>query len=665
MKFYLTTPIYYVNAAPHLGHAYTTIAADAIKRFKRMQGYDVILTTGTDEHGQKIERAATAVGKTAQEFTDIVAEEFRRQWQVLGLEIDRFQRTTNSNHAKLVQDLFQRCKRNGYVYKGSYTGQYCVSCELYVNDAKPGDPCPDCGRPTETVTEENYYFKLSEFQDRLLDLYLKQPDFIQPETRRNEVLAFVRGGLQDLSISRTTIKWGIPVPDEDKHVFYVWFDALGTYVSAVEGENLWPADLHLIGKEILRFHAVYWPAFLWAAGWEIPKRIFAHGWLLIEDEKMSKSRGNMIRATPIHNALGTDALRYFLLREVVFGQDGSFSYDALIGRYNADLANGLGNLASRTLSMIHQYRGGIQPRAPEQTGLFGPQARTTVENTLDYYERLDFSKALEEIWKLIAWMDRSIVEYAPWKLAKQGEQSQSSNERLDLILYCAAETLRIVTALAYPAIPQSAEKIWAQLGMADPLERLRVADLHWGHAEGGQKLGAVEAVFPRADAKTAIAKMRENEAEEYARQQALIGKSAPGPKETGPEAISKDAIGTSAPPVPVASRDGAQITIDDFAKVDLRVGLVKSATAVKGANKLLHLHIDIGEPQPRSIVAGIAEAYQPEALVGRKVVIVANLAPRKLRGLESQGMIVAASLEGGAPVLAGFLEDVPVGARLK
>jgi methionyl-tRNA synthetase len=664
MKFYLTTPIYYVNAAPHLGHAYTTIAADAIKRFKRMQGYDVILTTGTDEHGQKIERAATAAGKTAQEFTDIVAEEFRRQWQILGLEIDRFQRTTNPHHAKVVQDLFLRCKRNGYVYKGSYTGQYCVSCELYVNDAKPGDPCPDCGRPTETVTEENYYFKLSEFQDRLLDLYAKQPDFIQPETRRNEVLAFVRGGLQDLSISRTTIKWGIPVPDEDKHVFYVWFDALGTYMSAVDGENLWPADLHLIGKEILRFHAVYWPAFLWAAGLEIPKRIFAHGWLLIEDEKMSKSRGNMIRATPIHNALGTDALRYFLLREVVFGQDGSFSYDALIGRYNADLANGLGNLASRTLSMIHQYRGGIQPRAPEQTGLFGPQARTTVENTLDFYERLDFSKALEEIWKLIAWMDRSIVEYAPWKLAKQGDQ-----ERLDLILYCAAETLRIVTALAYPAIPQSAERIWAQLGMAEPLERFRVADLHWGHAEGGQKLGAVEAVFPRADAKTAIAKMREDEAAEYARQQVLIGKSGgkstPGQSETGPDARGKDAIGTSAPPAPVASRDGAQITIDDFAKVDLRVGLVKSATAVKGANKLLHLHIDIGEPQPRSIVAGIAEAYQPEALVGRKVVIVANLAPRKLRGLESQGMIVAASLEGGAPVLAGFLEDVPVGARLK
>jgi len=640
MKYYLTTPIYYVNAAPHLGHTYTTIAADAIKRFKRMQGFDVTLTTGTDEHGQKIERAATAVGKTPQEFCDLIAEEFRRQWRILGLEIDRFQRTTNSNHARVVADLFLRCKRNGYVYKGSYTGQYCVSCELYVNDAKPGDPCPDCGRPTETVTEENYYFKLSEFQDRLLDLYMKQPDFIQPETRRNEVLAFVRQGLQDLSISRTTIKWGIPVPEEDKHVFYVWFDALGAYMSAVDGENLWPAQLHLIGKEIVRFHAVYWPAFLWAAGLDLPKRIFAHGWLLIEEEKMSKSRGNMVRATPIHEVLGADALRYFLLREVVFGQDGSFSYDALLGRYNADLANGLGNLASRTLAMIQQYRDGVQPKTPADTSAFASHAWAVVEGALHSYETLDFSKALEEIWKLIAWMDRTIVEYAPWKLAKEGNQ-----ERLDLILYCAAETVRIVTGLAYPVIPQSAEKIWAQLGMSKPLRDCRVADLRWGHSPGGQKIGAVKPVFPRADAK-AIAKMKEHEAAEYERQQELLGR--------------KPAL-----PAPASERDGAKITIEDFAKVDLRVGQVKSAAAVKGANKLLHLHIDIGEPQPRSIVAGIAEKYQPEQLIGRKVVIVANLAPRKLRGLESQGMIVAASTEGGEPFLAGFLEDAPVGARLK
>ena len=644
MKFYLTTPIYYVNAAPHLGHTYTTIAADAIKRFKTMQGHDAVLATGTDEHGQKIERAAAAAGKTAQEFTDIVAAEFQGQWETLGLAIDRFERTTSEKHAKVVQDLFLRCKRNGYVYKGSYTGQYCVSCELYVNEAKPGDPCPDCGRPTETVTEENYYFKLSEFQDRLLELYLKQPDFIQPETRRNEVLAFVRQGLKDLSISRTTIKWGIPVPEDEKHVFYVWFDALSTYMSAVDGEHLWPADLHLIGKEIVRFHAIYWPAFLWAAGLEIPKRIFAHGWLLIEDEKMSKSRGNMVRATPIQRVLGADALRYFLLREVVFGQDGSFSYDALVGRYNSDLANGLGNLASRTMAMIHQYRGGEIP-APKELGdaQIANLAHGTVELALDCYEQLEFSKALEAVWTLIGAVDKYIVEQAPWKLAKNLDEE--SVAALDKTLYTAAEALRIVTALLYPVLPNSTGRIWRQLG-CEAIDHVRIADLHWGHLPVGQKLNAVEGIFPRADAKASIAKMREHEAEELARQQALLGKQAPAA-------------------APDASKNGAHITIDEFAKVDLRVGLVKSAAAVKGASKLLHLQVDIGEPQPRSIVAGIAEAYQPDTLVGRKVVIVANLAPRKLRGLESQGMIVAASLENGSPVLAGFLDEVPIGARLK
>ncbi len=652
MKYYLTTPIYYTNAAPHLGHAYTTIVADTIKRFKTMQGYEAVLATGTDEHGVNVERAAIAAGKTPREYTDVISEEFARQWEILGLSIDRFQRTTAPNHARVVQDLFLRCKENGFVYKGHYTGQYCIYDNAFVNDAKPGDPCPDCGRPTETVTEENYYFKLSAFQDRLLELYLRQPDFIQPETRRNEVLAFVRAGLQDLSISRTSIKWGIPVPGDEKHVFYVWFDALTTYMSAVADKDLWPADLHLIGKEILRFHAVYWPAFLWAAGLEIPKKIFAHGWLLIENEKMSKSRGNMVRATPIHRVLGVDALRYFLLREVVFGQDGSFSFDALVARYNSDLANGLGNLASRTLAMIHQYRGGAVPFPKDGgSGQVANVARSTVELVLGMLDRLEFSKALETIWALIGAVDKYIVEQAPWKLAKNTEET--AGLALDSTLYTAAEALRIVTALLYPVIPQSAKKIWSQLGSTSPIEDVRVADLHWGHLPPGQRLGAAEPVFPRADAKTAIPKMQEYEAGEYARQQALLGKTvanAPPPAE---------------PAGGGATAGSGTITIEDFAKVDLRVGIVKSAAAVKGATKLLHLAIDIGEAQPRSIVAGIAEAYQPEALVGRKVVIVANLAPRKLRGLESQGMIVAASIEGGKPVLASFLEDVPAGARLK
>ena len=640
-KYYLTTPIYYVNAAPHIGHTYTTIAADAIKRLKRMQGFEpVILATGTDEHGQKIERAAAAAGRSPQKFTDLVSQEFRRQWEVLGLQTDRFQRTTDPKHARVVQNLFDRCLKNGFVYKGNYTGQYCVFDELYVGEAKPGDPCPDCGRPTETVTEENFYFKLSAFQDRLLKLYEDQPDFILPETRRNEVLAFVKQGLRDISISRTTIKWGIPVEGHAPHVFYVWFDALSTYLSAVDGENLWPADLHLIGKEIVRFHAVYWPAFLWAADLPLPKRIFAHGWLLFENDKMSKSKGNVVRATPIQETLGADALRYFLLREVVFGHDGNFSYDALVQRYNSDLANGLGNLASRTLALIHQNTAGQIPSGPGDPTI-AQAAKIAVDSALDSFELLNFSKALETIWGLISAVDKLIVERAPWNLAKSGDTAKLADT-----LYTAAEALRIVTALVYPVIPESAGKIWAQLGFRTPLEAIRTSDLEWGKLAAGQEIEPASGVFPRADVKTMIEKMKEGEAVELVRQQTLMGAKP-------------------APPASVAADGTSHITIDDFVKVDLRVGEVKSASAVKGADKLLHLQVDIGEPQPRSIVAGIALAYKPEALVGRKVVIVANLAPRKLRGLESQGMVVAASLEGGNPVLASFLEDVPIGARLK
>jgi methionyl-tRNA synthetase len=643
MKYYLTTPIYYVNAAPHIGHTYTTIAADLIARWKRMQGYEVVLTTGTDEHGQKIERAARAVGKSPQEFADTISAEFRQQWTKLGLGIDRFKRTSDPHHHTVVQELFRRCRDNGYVYKNRYVGQYCVSCELYVNEAQPGDPCPDCGRPTETVTEENFFFKLSAFQDRLLELYEREPQFIQPETRRNEVLAFVRKGLADLSISRTTIKWGIPVPDEAPHVFYVWFDALTTYMSAVDGEGRWPADLHLIGKEIVRFHAVYWPAFLWAAGIEIPKRIFAHGWLLFESDKMSKSRGNIVRATPIQEVMGADALRYFLLREVVFGQDGAFSYDALVGRYNSDLANGLGNLLSRTLSMVNQYRKGVVP--PGGGGAEGVEAaaRAAIAAVQSAYDNLEFSKGLEAVWTFLSAVDKFIVEQAPWKLVKS--QDPADQARLDSALYTAVESVRLAAAMLAPVLPESCAKIWAQLRMAAPIESLTTADLAWGLFPAGQSVGQPTPLYPRIEAAPAVEKMRELEAVETARQDALVGRKPAAPAGATPVA----------PP----------ITIDDFSKVDLRVGRVLSAEGVKGADKLLHLKIDIGESKPRTIVAGIASAYKPEQLVDRKVVIVANLEPRKLKGIESQGMIVAASLEGGPPVLAAFLEDVPVGARLK
>src|SRR5579859_6272135 len=450
MKYYLTTPIYYVNAAPHIGHTYTTIAADAIKRFKRMQGFDpVVLTTGTDEHGQKVERAAKAAGKTPEEFTTAVAAEFRRQWDEFGLQYDRFVRTSDPRHHETVRWLFERCMKNGHIYKGSYTGQYCVFDELYVNEAKPGDPCPDCGRPTETVTEENYFFKLSAFTERLLKHYEEHPEFIQPDSRRNEALSFIKQGLNDLSITRTTIKWGIPVPVEGHHVFYVWFDALIAYMTAVRGQkagdgtDLWPADLHLIGKGIVRFHAIFWPAFLWAADLPLPKRIYAHGWLLFEQDKMSKSRGNIVRATPIRQVMGADALRYFLLREIVFGQDGSFSYDALIGRYNSDLANGLGNLASRTLTMINQYRKGVIPSVSQNA--IAAAANQAIDTFRQTFARFEFSKGLEAVWALISAVDKFIVERAPWKLARQ--QDDASQAQLNSTLYTAAEALRVITAL--------------------------------------------------------------------------------------------------------------------------------------------------------------------------------------------------------------------------
>jgi methionyl-tRNA synthetase len=644
-KFYITTPIYYVNAAPHIGHTYTTIASDVVRRYKRMQGFDARLTTGTDEHGQKIERSARKAGKSPQEFTDAIAAEFKQTWDNFQFGIDYFQRTTSASHAKKVQELYQACKANGYIYKSSYTGYYSVVQEAFVQDAKEGDVDPETGQPLELVTEENCFFRLAAFTDQLIAFHEDNPDFLQPETRRNEVLAFLKqeGGLKDLSISRTTIKWGIPVPDEPDHVFYVWFDALTTYMSAVEGEGMWPADLHMIGKEIVRFHAIYWPAFLLAAGWPLPKKIFAHGWLLFDNNKMSKSRGNIVRPEPIRQAMGADALRYYLLREIVFGADGNFAYDALVTRYNADLANGLGNLASRTLSMIHQYRGGVvKLRGGDEP--FPLSA--TVSAAIDGYERLDFSRALESIWSLISAADKYIVEQAPWKLAKD----PAAAEQLDHVLASVYDALRVVTVLAAPVLPDSCARIWKLLGFATPVDAERLGALLDTPEAETRQVPAVEPVFPRLDMKTTIDKLNDLEQQESDRQAVLMGKTIepPAPADEGS-------------PIPLAP----EITIDDFVKVDLRVGEVKFAERVKGADKLLHLKVDIGEPEPRTIVAGIAMVYEPEKLIGRKVVIVANLAPRKLRGIESRGMIVAASLEGGKPVLTGFLEHVPIGARLK
>src|SRR3984885_1919625 len=668
-KFYITTPIYYVNARPHIGHAYTTIACDTIARRHRMLGDDTWFLTGTDEHGQKIERAAQAAAKTPQQFTDEVSALFRGLWDRMGLSYDDYIRTTSPRHKQGVQALWKRIQDAGYIYKSHYTGQYCVFDELYVDSVGPGESCPECGRPTETVKEENYFFKLSAFQERLIKLYTEQPDFIRPETRRNEVLSFVSGGLRDLSISRSTFSWGIPVPDDPKHVIYVGLDALANYITALgygsndtsKYEKYWPADVHMIGKEIVRFHCVYWPAFLMAAGLPLPKGITAHGWLLFEESKMSKSRGNIVRAETIVDVLGADALRYFLLREVVFGSDGSFSFDALVQRYNSDLANGLGNLASRTLTMITRYFKGEIPypshsaQTPADVAII-EAAKKVIADYGALFDQYQFSRALETAWGLVAAVDKYIVENEPWLLDEK--KDEESRARLATVLYTSAEALRIVTALAYPVIPDATAKIWAQMGLGD-IKKFDLQQLQWGQLRLGTKLGDVQAVFPRAD-KSAVERMQKME--EQSGVSVVTSVSPVQPSEARQPTAS--ASETKPPAKPAAPIPDGKISIDDFAKVELRVAQVKTAERVKGADKLLRLEVDLGS-EIRQLVAGIAESYEPETLIGRKVVVVANLAPRKLRGLESNGMIVAASPEGGKAVLAGFLEDVPIGTRLK
>jgi len=653
-KFYVTTPIYYTNGLPHIGHTYTTVVADVLRRYKRMRGYDVVMTTGTDEHGVNVERAAKKADIPESEFVARMADAWRALWDELGLTADEFVRTTDLKHVRTVQWLFRLCKENGYVYKGHYTGQYCIYDNAYVNDAKPGDPCPDCGRPTETVTEENYFFKLSAFQKPLLDFYRKFPNFIQPETRKNEIISFVEGGLKDLSITRTTIRWGIPVPGEEPHTFYVWFDALSAYISAVGGADyekrgMWPADVHLVGKDIIRFHTVYWPAFLMAAMLPLPKQVWAHGWFLMDAAKMSKSKGNVVLPRPIANMLGMDALRYFLLREVVFGQDGNFSYEALVTRYNSDLANGLGNLASRTAALLEKnFAGQVPkpgPRQPEDDELV-KQAQNAIGEVLERLDNFEFSRALEVIWSVIAAADKYLTTEQPWALGS----SPDAESRKAAILWTVAELLRIVSALAHPVLPDSTAKIWAWLGQPGSPSAAELDGLRWGQLAPGTALGKFQALFPRVDKTEAVERIEAMANEEL------------NPTPAPPPAAAAPAHGAA--PVP-ASGMPEKIGIEDFAKVEMRVGQIKTAERIVGADKLLKLTVDIGA-EIRQICAGIAQYYEPESLIGRKVVVVVNLAPRKLRGVESNGMIVAASVgPEGRPVLAGFHEDVEVGARLK
>jgi methionyl-tRNA synthetase len=645
--FYITTPLYYVNAPPHLGGMYTTMVADTIARYKRMMGFDVKLFCGTDEHGQKIERSAKAQGITPKELADRVYTQYSDLWKLIGIEYDEFVRTTEPRHHTSVQELYTRFKANGYVYKGSYSGWYCVSCEAYAPESDPSTPvpCPDCGRQTEWFSEESYFFKLSAFQDRLLELYEKNPQFIRPESRRNEIASFVRGGLKDLSISRATLKWGIPLPDDPNHVFYVWFDALTGYLSGLSFKSddakfskYWPG-MHLVGKDILRFHTVYWPAFLMAAGVEPPTMVFGHGWWLFKEEKMSKSRGNTFDPYVLNEVFGSELLRYFSLREMVFGQDCNFAIEAVIQRYNSDLANDLGNLLSRTTAMITKYRGGRVPAPGDAKG--DAEVRQLATRVIDSYRKnfddYNFSRGLENVWELISRVNKYIVENEPWAIAEKPAEAK----KLDSVLFHAAESLHVIAALLAPVVPKTAQTLWEQLGLDGQVKSVRLDELHWNEDLVGKTIRAGASLFPRLDPKEVLKKM---------------------------DSVSEQKAGEQAAPAATPAPAGnlaPQITIDDFSKVDLRVATVVEAERVKGADKLLRLVVDLGF-EKRQVLAGIALAYSPESLIGRKVVIVANLQPRKLRGLESNGMIVAASLgPEDKPVLVGFHEEAQNGSRLK
>jgi methionyl-tRNA synthetase len=646
--FYITTPLYYVNAPPHLGGMYTTIVADTIARYKRMMGFDVKLLSGTDEHGQKIERSAKAQGITPQALADRVYTQYSDLWKRIGIEYDEFVRTTEPRHHAAVTELYRRVKANGYVYKGSYSGWYCVSCEAYAPESDPATPvnCPDCGRLTEWFSEESYFFKLSAFQDRLLDLYEKNPQFIRPESRRNEIASFVRGGLKDMSISRATLKWGIPLPDDPSHVFYVWFDALTGYLSGLSFKSddakfskYWPG-MHLVGKDILRFHTVYWPAFLMAAGLEVPSMVFGHGWWLLKDEKMSKSRGNVQDPYVLNEVFGSELLRYYCLREMMFGQDCNFAAEAVIQRYNSDLANDLGNLLSRTIAMISKYRAGRVPEPGDAKGDSEVRdlAGRVILNYRANFDDFSFSRALENVWELISRVNKYIVENEPWAIAEKPAEAK----KLDSVLFHSAESLRVIAALVAPVIPKTAQKLWEQLGLDGQVTDVRLNDLRWSKDLAGKAIRAGTSLFPRLDPKEVLKKM-----------------------DSLSEQKTEGTPAAEAPAAPAPGNLAPQITIDDFSKVDLRVATVVEAERVKGADKLLRLVVDLGF-EKRQILAGIALAYPPEALVGRKVIIVANLQPRKLRGLESNGMIVAASLgPEDKPVLVGFHESVENGARLK
>jgi methionyl-tRNA synthetase len=650
--FYITTPIYYPNSHLHIGHAYTTVAGDAMARYKRLRGYDVMYLTGTDEHGQKIQKSAEAAGKDPQTFVDEIVAGIQKLWGALDISYDDFIRTTEPRHKKVVQKIFQKLLDQGDIYLGEYEGWYCVPCESFFTDRQAeGGKCPDCGRDIQKIKEKSYFFRMSKYVDKLLAFYDENPDFIQPESRKNEMIQnFIKPGLEDLSISRTTFDWGIPVASDPEHVVYVWLDALTNYITAIgylsddeeqqaRFEKYWPANVHLVGKDIVRFHTIYWPIFLMALELPLPKKVFGHGFFQVMGEKMSKSKGNVIDPIPLIKRYGLDAVRYYLLREVPFGADGVFTPEAFVERANADLSNDLGNLLHRTLAMLNKYFDGVVPERVENATEYDQKlvekARETVHKVEAAMEELQFSVALSAIWELVRFGNRYIEATQPWNLAKDEEKRST----LGSVLYHLLEELRMVSILIQPFMTQAPAKMWEQLGIEDADLTTWDSLYTFGALKPGTKTKKGQPIFPRLDVKS--------EVEEILK---MIGNTQQvQQKEEKKEEKQKKTEGL--------------ISIDDFARVELHVAEVLEAEPVKKADRLLKLQLDLGS-EKRQVVSGIAKHYQPEELKGMKVICVTNLKPVKLRGELSEGMILAAS-EGDRLVLATVSGDIPNGTRIK
>ena len=637
-SFYITTPIYYPSASLHIGHAYCTTIADAIARFKRLAGYEVFFLTGSDEHGQKIQQSAEKAGVTPIEYVDRIVAGFQNLWEKLHISNDDFLRTTSERHQRVVQEVFRRIYEKGDIYKGSYRGLYCTPCESYWTEHQLDEKgcCPDCHRPVQEVSEEAYFFKMSKYADRVLAHIEEHPDFIQPVSRRNEMINFIKQGLEDLCISRTSFDWGIPVPLDEKHVIYVWFDALTNYITPIgfledeeKFKKYWPADIHLVGKEIVRFHSVIWPCILMALDLPLPKMIYGHGWLIVDGDKMSKSKGNVVDPIALIEEFSADAIRYFLLREIQLGQDGNFSRDALITRINSDLANDLGNLLHRTLNMIGKFQGGslTEPVGESETDAsLKADAAETVRAYREEMESMQLSSAVKRVWAFIGRANKYIDETAPWILAKdEGKRQELANT-----MYNLAESLRIISILISPYMPETAERIWKQLALPTEFSEARLEDAEtWGGTPGNLKVGAPEQLFPRI---------------EVEKEEAKPVKEEKIPKK------GKD-----------AKEEPAEITIEDFSKIHLRVVKVLAAEPVPKTEKLLKLTVDLGDEE-REIVSGIAQHYRPEELIGKNVVMVINLKPAKIRGIVSHGMVLAASKDDELKLLD---VDMPVGSRVR